>query len=109
MLFVDLVGSTRLAAERSPTEALSLLNAFFGVVVEVVDRHDGWVNKFAGDAALAVFGVPVEHPTAAADTLAAARELAAGLSREGPDLAVGIGVSSAIAGDIGGERRFGTR
>ena len=60
VLFVDVVGSTRLAARRPATEVVALLNAFFQLVVECVERHGGWVNKFEGDAALCVFGAPTE-------------------------------------------------
>ena len=58
VLFVDVVGSTTLAARRPATEVVALLNAFFALVVECVEREDGWVNKFEGDAALCVFGAP---------------------------------------------------
>lgn len=64
VLFVDLVGSTHLAATRPPGEVVSLLNEFFRVVVDVVARHGGFVNKFQGDAALCIFGAPIEHPDA---------------------------------------------
>ena len=59
VLFVDMVGSTQLASERPPEEVVDTLNRFFAVVIEVVHEHGGWVNKFEGDAALAVFGAPV--------------------------------------------------
>src|SRR5581483_2549946 len=73
--FVDVIGSTSLAARRDPREVVTTLNRFFGIVVEVVTLHGGWVNKFEGDAALCVFGAPSEHPDAAAAALAAGREL----------------------------------
>ncbi|WP_019633715.1 adenylate/guanylate cyclase domain-containing protein [Actinomadura atramentaria] len=108
VLFVDVVGSTRLAAERPPTEVVRLLNAFFGVVVEVVGRHGGWINKFEGDAALAIFGAPLDLDAAPARALAAGRELAARLRTEVPGLAAAVGVSAgeAVAGHIGAESRF---
>ena len=81
ILFTDVVGSTELAATRPPEEVVDLLNSFFGLVVEVVDEHGGWVNKFEGDAALAVFGAPVPLPDPASAALAAARELAERLPR----------------------------
>jgi adenylate cyclase len=56
------VGSTALAARCPPTEVVALLNRFFTVVVDVVEAHGGWINKFEGDAALAVFGAPVRAP-----------------------------------------------
>ena len=42
-----------------------MLNEFFAVVVEVVEEHGGWINKFEGDAALAVFGAPIPLDDAA--------------------------------------------
>ncbi len=78
VLFVDLVGSTTYATEHSPAEVVEMLNRFFAVVVDEVDRHHGLVNKFIGDAVLAIFGAPVELPDHAAQALAAARAMAAG-------------------------------
>jgi adenylate cyclase len=108
VVFVDLVGSTSLAEERDPKDVVALLNEFFAVVVEVVERHGGWINKFMGDAALAVFGAPIPREDAADSALAAARELAERLPREVPDLEAGIGVSAGrvVAGNIGTESRF---
>ena len=108
VLFVDLVGSTTLATEREPAEVVELLNRFFGVVVEEVDRGHGLVNKFIGDAALAVFGAPNDLPDHADRALVAARTLARRLAEEVPDLSAGIGVSTgeAVAGNVGDESRF---
>ncbi len=107
-LFVDVTGSTTLAAERPPSEVVALLNAFFAIVVEVTDAHGGFVNKFEGDAALCIFGAPVERADAADAALRAARGLSARLARELPQIEVGIGVSAgrAVAGNIGAEQRF---
>jgi adenylate cyclase len=58
VLFVDVIGSTGLAATMPPQEVVDLLNAFFAEVVETVERQGGWINKFEGDAALAIFGAP---------------------------------------------------
>ncbi|RJO77255.1 adenylate/guanylate cyclase domain-containing protein [Nocardia panacis] len=107
VLFVDMVGSTATAAEHPPTEVVSLLNEFFRIVVDVIDRHHGFVNKFVGDAALAIFGAPLDRPDAPSAALAAARELRETL-REVPGLDIGIGVSAglAVAGNIGAANRF---
>ena len=108
VLFTDVVGSTELATKRPPEEVVELLNQFFGVVVETVHRHGGWVNKFEGDAALAVFGAPVGLDDAATAALATARELADRLPREVDGLAAAIGVSAGevVAGNVGAESRF---
>jgi len=108
VLFVDLVDSTALAAQRPPDEVVGLLNRFFGVVVDVVEQHHGWINKFEGDAALAVFGAPVAITDPAGSALAAARCLGERLAAELPDIDVGIGVSAgdAVAGNVGDPQRF---
>jgi adenylate cyclase len=108
VLFVDLVGSTTMAAERPPTEVVGLLNRFFDVVVAEVHAHGGFVNKFEGDAALAIYGAPEDVPDAAGRALAAARVMAARLHAEVPGALAGIGVSAgpAVAGNVGAADRF---
>jgi len=107
-LFVDLIGSTELATRWSPEDVVSLLNRFFGIVVDTVDGHGGWVNKFEGDAALCVFGAPLPDDGCASSALAAGRALQARLTRELPEVDAGIGISAgpAVAGNVGSERRF---
>ena len=106
VLFVDVVGSTALAVEHAPEEVVRRLNAFFGVVVDAVASHGGWVNKFEGDAALCVFGAPAALEDAAACALAAARALAAGLADLELTAAVGVGGGPVVAGHVGSESRF---
>ncbi|MEU8223048.1 adenylate/guanylate cyclase domain-containing protein [Kribbella sp. NPDC048915] len=107
VLFVDLVGSTELAAQRPPTEVVELLNRFFAIVVSEVDRQGGFVNKFAGDAVLAVFGAPSELADPAGSALAAGREVARRLADELPEATAGLGVTAGIvvAGTVGDVRR----
>ena len=108
VLFVDLVGSTTIASERPPEEVVELLNDFFGLVVETVEEEGGWVNKFEGDAALAVFGVPEELEDCAGRALAAGRRLAERIEQEVKGAEAGIGVSygDVVAGNIGSEHRY---
>ncbi|MFC5753564.1 adenylate/guanylate cyclase domain-containing protein [Actinomadura rugatobispora] len=108
VVFVDIIGSTRLAADRPPTEVVKLLNDFFAVVVETIGDHGGWINKFEGDAALAVFGAPLALDGSGPRALAASRDLAVRLAREVPALRAAVGVSAgeAVAGHIGAEERF---
>lgn len=108
VLFVDLVGSTHLAATIAAADVVNLLNEFFRVVVDSVNRHGGFVNKFQGDAALCIFGAPIEHPDACGAALAASRELHDELIKVLGQTDFGIGVSAgrAIAGHIGAQARF---
>ncbi len=108
VLFVDLVGSTQLASTVPAAEVVNLLNEFFRVIVDTVNKHGGFVNKFQGDAALAIFGAPIEHPDASGAALAASRELHDELVTVLGQTEFGIGVSAgrAIAGHIGAQARF---
>ena len=108
VLFVDLVGSTQLAATQPPSEVVNLLNEFFRVVVDTVKKHGGFVNKFQGDAALCIFGAPIEHPDASGAALAASRELHDELLGVlgATDFGIGVSAGRAIAGHIGAQARF---
>ena len=107
VLFIDLVGSTRLAASRPPQEVAEVLNDFFRIVVGAVDDQHGLINKFQGDAALAVFGAPLPTRGAASAALVTARTLRSHLRRL-PVVDFGIGVSAGpvFAGNVGAENRY---
>jgi class 3 adenylate cyclase len=107
ILFIDLAGSTQLAANRTPQEVAEILNDFFRIVVAAVDEHRGVINKFQGDAALAVFGAPIRSEDAAAAAMAAARTLRGNLRRlPVVDFGIGVSAGSVFAGEIGAENRY---
>jgi adenylate cyclase len=108
VLFVDLIGSTALASDRDASEVMSLLNRYFGIVVDVAHAHNGWVNKFEGDGALCVFGAPGDMDDPAGCALSAAREMNERLRAELPELKAAIGVSAGrvVAGNVGHAERF---
>ena len=86
---------------------VEMLNRFFGVVVSVVEEEGGLVNKFEGDAALCIFGAPVdidEPETAALRTARRIRDQVCGAG----EFDIGIGVSSGhvVAGQIGAASRL---
>ena len=104
VLFLDVTGSTLLAATRPATEVVARLNELFTAVVRIVTDEGGWVDKFEGDGALCVFGAPApltDHPTKALRAARRLRDVVASLE-------FGIGVSSGlvVAGNIGSEARF---
>jgi adenylate cyclase len=108
VLFVDIIGSTTMANERPPQEVVELLNRFFDVVIDVVHEFDGWINKFEGDAALAIWGAPVRVANKDMAVLRAARVMGERLRREVPELEAGIGVSggTVVAGNVGTAERY---
>jgi adenylate cyclase len=106
-LFIDIVGSTALAARERPERVVDLLNGFFRTVVDVVGEHGGMVNKFEGDGALCVFGAPTEREDYAASALAAARALRDRLADTSAlDAAIGVSCGTAVAGNVGAEERY---
>jgi adenylate cyclase len=108
VIFVDIIGSTQLVTGRPATAVVDLLNSFFAVIVDEVDRHHGFVNKFEGDAALAVFGAPNDLDSPEDEALAAGRAIARRIRNELPECEAGIGVVSgeAVAGNVGAKERF---
>jgi len=108
VVFIDVIGSTQLVTSRPAAEVVQLLNRFFAVIVEEVDRHHGLVNKFEGDAVLAVFGAPNHLDRPEDHALGAARAIARRLDGEIPEIKAGIGVAAgnAVAGNVGAKERF---
>jgi len=106
ILFIDLVGSTQLAATREPHEVAAVLNDFFRIVVAEVDKRSGLINKFQGDAALAVFGAPLRIDDPASAALATARALGDELRRLLIDFGIGVSAGPVFAGNIGAENRY---
>ena len=96
ILFVDLVGSTQLATTREPHEVAAVLNDFFRIVVDEVDARRGLINKFQGDAALAVFGAPLRTADPASAALATARALGAELRRLRVDFGIGVSAGPGV-------------
>jgi class 3 adenylate cyclase len=106
ILFIDLVGSTQLAATREPQQVAAVLNDFFRIVVAQVDKRDGLINKFQGDAALAVFGAPLQIDDPATAALATARALGDELRLLLVDFGIGVSAGPVFAGNIGAENRY---
>jgi class 3 adenylate cyclase len=108
-VFADLSGFTRLTRELGPERTSAIVDAFLRGASHAIHRHDGMVDKFLGDAVLAVFGAPIRRPDHARRAVAAAAEIQVmmqGLSeRFGVTLAARVGVSSGTArlGHVGGD------
>ena len=96
VLFCDLVDSTRLASELDPEVYRQLISRYFELVREPIARHGGTIEKFIGDAVMAVFGVPQLHEDDALRAARAAAEVQAALRDEDWDvpIAARIGIST---------------
>jgi DNA-binding SARP family transcriptional activator/tetratricopeptide (TPR) repeat protein len=92
VLFCDLVGSSELAAGLDPEAYRALLSHYFELVRAAIQHHGGTLEKFIGDAVMAVFGVPDLHEDDALRAVRAASEAQAAL--RGEEIAARIGVST---------------
>ena len=116
VLFCDVRGFTPLSERLSPEEVVLLLNDFYNLMIETTFKHDGTLDKFLGDAVMAVFGAPLAHPDHSARAIRTALAMQEGIvglnerrARDGKEpIAVGIGVSAgeAVAGTVGTEDRM---
>jgi len=116
MLFADLRGFTTMSEKLRPQELLALLNRYLDRMSTEIERQGGVIDKFIGDAIMALFGAPTAQGDAAERAIAAAlgmeralTQLNAELVAEGrPPLGMGIGINTArvVAGNIGSQRRL---
>jgi adenylate cyclase len=116
VLFSDLRDFTTFSERMPPAELLALLNRYLDRMSGIVEKHGGVVDKYIGDAIMALFGAPVAAPDSANRAIAAAREMDAALAAlnrelaaEGkPPLVFGVGINTArvIAGNMGSKTRL---
>jgi len=116
ILFCDLRDFTSLSKKMPPTEVLALLNRCLDRMSTIIEQHGGVIDKYIGDAIMALFGAPVAIPDAAARAITAARamgdaleDLNRQLTAEGrPRLTFGIGINTArvVAGNMGSKTRL---
>lgn len=105
IMFVDIVGFTRLAEHAGPAEVVSELNDFFGPVIPAIVERGGHANKLLGDGLMAVFGIPIAMENHADRAFAAATDIQRRLvKRYDGRLRAGIGLNSGpvVAGSMGG-------
>jgi adenylate cyclase len=111
VMFVDFRNFTADARSRTPQEVVDRLDGAFAVLVDILDRHGGIVNKFLGDGFLALFGAPFETADAAQHAVDAAREMLVAMARDNETsawpLRIGIGLhfGEVVAGNVGSPRR----
>jgi adenylate cyclase len=114
VLFSDIRGFTTVSESRQPEEIVAMLNEYFSLMVDIVFRHHGTIDKFVGDMVMALFGAPLDDPRHANHAVDAALLMIEALAalnarwkREGKfaelDIGIGINTGPMIAGNIGSE------
>jgi len=96
VVFCDLTGSTDLGERLDPEALRTLLDRYFTTMCEVLTRHGGTVEKFIGDAVMAVFGVPVLHEDDALRAVRAAFQMTRAMDALVPELREHWGVDPGI-------------
>jgi adenylate cyclase len=118
VLFADIRSFTALSEKMPAEEVVSMLNEYFGTMVEIIFKHDGILDKFVGDQIMAVFGIlpaqdvpPYDEAIKAAiDMQNATRSLMAIRSQRGNavfEIGIGINTGEAIVGNVGSRNRMG--
>jgi class 3 adenylate cyclase/tetratricopeptide (TPR) repeat protein len=98
ILFCDIAGSTELGESTDPEALRALLARYFDRMKEIVERHGGSVEKFIGDAVMAVFGVPVVHEDDALRACRAAVEMRDALPELGIRGRIGVNTGEVVTG-----------
>jgi adenylate cyclase len=116
VLFTDVRNFTSLSERTSPQELVSLLNTYLTRVSDIVEAHEGVVDKYIGDAVMAVFGAPLSHPDDALRAVRTATAMAASVDAINGELGLegdarvgmGVGVSTGVvvAGNMGSLTRL---
>jgi class 3 adenylate cyclase len=96
LLFTDATGSTAMGEQLDPEAYRSVMGRYFAIAREAIERHGGKVEKFVGDAVLAVFGIPEIHEDDALRAVRAAYDLNQGVSELSEQTLAGHGVRFAI-------------
>jgi class 3 adenylate cyclase len=98
VLFCDVVGSTALGESVDPEALRTLLGRYFNEMKAIVERHGGTVEKFIGDAVMAVFGVPQLHEDDALRAVRAAVEMRDALPQLGVQARIGVNTGEVVVG-----------
>jgi adenylate cyclase len=115
VLFSDVRGFTTLSENLPPEQVVEILNFYFSKMTEAVHKHNGTIDKFIGDATMAIWGAPIKSDNHAIDAVNAAMEMMEKLKEVNawleeknlPSLKIGIGINTgeAILGSIGSEQK----
>lgn len=116
VLFVDIRGFTKLSEELTPEQVVEMLNEYLSLTTEAIFANGGTLDKFIGDATMAVFNAPMDLPDYKEKAVRAALDIVRGAGKInerikekiGREVAFGVGIhcGSAVVGNIGCETRM---
>jgi len=116
VLFADIRSFTTLAEDMGPEEVIEMLNEYFNVMVDIIFKYNGVLDKFVGDELMAVFGMldssgnpPLDAVSAALDMRRAQKELMRDRQQQGKrtfEIGTGINTGEAVIGSLGAKNRL---
>jgi len=106
VLFADLVASTELAGGQDPERVRAMLDRFYDGMTAEIERAGGTVEKFVGDAVMAVFGIPVAHEDDALRAVRAAWEMREAVAAHGLAARIGVNTGYVTVGNFGSNDRM---
>lgn len=116
IFFSDLAGFSKMSQGMAPAALVALMNDYLTAMTDIIEAHGGFVDKYIGDAIVAIFGAPVDsgdHAASAAAAALACQARLAELNRDDPLLSraplamrIGLNTGTALVGNIGSRRRF---
>ena len=101
VLFCDVVGSTALGESTDPEALRARMGRYFADLRAIVERHGGTVEKFVGDAVMAVFGIPTAHEDDALRAVRAASEMRSAIAAHGLEARIGVNTGEVVVGGEG--------
>ncbi len=101
VLFCDVVGSTALGESTDPEALRARMRRYFEDLRAIIERHGGTVEKFVGDAVMAVFGIPTAHEDDALRAVRAAAEMRAAIADHGLEARIGVNTGEVVVGGEG--------
>ena len=106
ILFTDIVGFSRISENAPPEKLITMLNTHFQIMGEIIDRHDGDIDKFIGDAVMAVFDRPAQAMSAAVEIQRALKKAARDKRLPNIKVRIGINTGEVIIGSMGTAHRM---
>ncbi len=116
VLFGDIRGFTKLSSNMEPEKIIALLNDFFSIIIDIIIKYDGVLDKFIGDGFLAFWNAPLDQKDYIEKSCDAAIEIVNAIKRKNinrikngqtpVEMGMGINIGQAIAGNVGSEKRM---
>lgn len=116
VLFADIRQFTSISEVYTPEEVSSLLNEYFSLIAPIIDKYNGTLNKFMGDAVMAIFGAPIEDENHAKNAVLCAEEILLEVKKlnykwkisNKPEIRIGVAINTGYVfiGNIGSKDRM---